>query len=186
MANKWRYADLTADARIEKIRGGDKDVYDSEIERSLDVIQSRNELGLDISEQKDWIDKVSYNYNLSNAEKRGISPDNVHRRGYADMRLGSSNDSEKSRNAPVTLTSKQADLKLAAKNYLEEFYQKTSDAMKQLSLTEEWLINNGIDKDSEEGRKFMQQAENEVAEKVEKYHDEYISAVQKKAASLDL
>ena len=63
MANKWRYADLTADARIEKIRGGDKDVYDSEIERSLDVIQSRNELGLDISEQKDWIDKVSYNYN---------------------------------------------------------------------------------------------------------------------------
>ena len=33
---------------------------------------------------------------------------------------------------------------------------------------------------------FMQQAENEVAEKVEKYHDEYISAVQKKAASLDL
>lgn len=186
MANKWRYADLTADARIEKIRGGDKDVYDSEIERSLDVIQSRNELGLDISEQKDWIDKVSYNYNLSNAEKMGISPENVNRSGYADMLLGSSNDSDKSHNGPVTLTSKQADLKFAAKNYLEEFYQKTSDAMKQLSLTEEWLINNGIDKDSEEGRKFMQQAENEVAEKVEKYHDEYISAVQKKAASLDL
>ena len=53
MASKWKYASLPASERLNKIRGGDKEVYESEIARSADIINSRKELGLDTSEQRD-------------------------------------------------------------------------------------------------------------------------------------
>ena len=65
MANKWKYSTLTADERLDRIRSGDEDVYNSEIERSNDVIKQRKEAGLDISAQNNWIDTLNYNYGLS-------------------------------------------------------------------------------------------------------------------------
>ena len=88
MKNKWKYATVSADERLGMVRNGNKDVYDSEIERSVDVIKRNESEGLDISGQKDWIDRLSYNYNLYNAERMGIPEDKVNKTGYADRILG--------------------------------------------------------------------------------------------------
>ena len=87
MANKWKYSTLPASERLGMVRSGNKDVYDNEIARSLDVIKQKKELGLDISDQKDWIDQVSYNYNLHNANGLA-SASKVNKTGYADRLLG--------------------------------------------------------------------------------------------------
>ena len=82
MSNKWKYATMSADERIGRVRKGDKDVYDNEMERSLDVIKRNTAEGLDISAQKEWIDNLSYNYNLYNAERMGIPEEKVNKKGY--------------------------------------------------------------------------------------------------------
>lgn len=93
MASQWKYASLDADARLKRVEEGDKDVYDEEIARSKSVIRAREALGLDTSEQKDWIDALSYRYNLANAAAMGIGADKVSRTGYADRIVNGRPDS---------------------------------------------------------------------------------------------
>ena len=183
MANKWNYASLPATERIERIRGGDKDVYDSEIARSLDVIQSRSELGLDIGEQKDWIDTVSYNYNLSGAEKMGIPASAVSRSGYADLLLGTgTGNTGKART--TTLVNKDGERRQAVLELLAELYGKIEQVQNERKLTEEWLLNNGIDADSKDGKRMMEQTEQSIADQVERYQKEYLSALKSRLASI--
>lgn len=88
MASKWNYASLPAEERLSKIRAGNKEVYESEIARSAEIAKSRKELGLDTSEQRAWIDRVSTAYNKGNAERLGIPESAVNTTGYADRVLG--------------------------------------------------------------------------------------------------
>ena len=88
MTNNWEYASVGQRDRLKMIRNGNKDVFDNEILRAKDVIKSRLDLGLDIDEQKNWIDTLGYNYNLYNAKNMGIDPENVNKTGYADEILG--------------------------------------------------------------------------------------------------
>lgn len=175
MANKWKYASLNAEERIARIRGGDKDVYDSEIARSMDVIRSRNELGLDIDDQKKWIDRVSYNYNLASAGRVGVDAANVSRSGYADRLLGT--ESKSDRHAPVTLTSKNADRLYKANTYLNEFYDKAKAANDEIAVTKEWLINNGIDEDSADGKRILGNAKSKIESQIEKYRTEFLRKI---------
>ena len=110
MSNKWKYATMSADERIGRVRKGDKDVYDNEMERSLDVIKRNTAEGLDISAQKEWIDNLSYNYNLYNAERMGIPEEKVNKKRYADRILG--------KKKIVTKVSSKPDGDYYAKKYL--------------------------------------------------------------------
>ncbi len=86
--SKWKYADRSADERLEMLRGGNTELLGEEIERTKEVVKARDELGLDTSAQRDWLDTVGYNYNLSAAPKMGIEPENVSKSGYARLYLG--------------------------------------------------------------------------------------------------
>lgn len=175
MANKWKYASLNAEERIDRIRSGDKDVYDSEIARSMDVIRSRNELGLDITDQKKWIDRVNYNYNLASAARVGVDAANVSRSGYADRLLGTERKTDS--HAPVTLTSKNADRLHKANTYLNEFYDKAKAANEEIAVTKEWLVNNGIDADSVDGKRILADAKSKIDAQIEKYRTEFFRKV---------
>lgn len=173
MSTKWKYASLPASERLDMVRSGNKDVYESEIARSLDVINSRKALGLDISEQKNWIDSVGYNYNLYNAQQMGIPEKRVNNKGYADRILGEFTPAV----TVKTSSRKKSDADYYAKKYLDEFYTKVSDAKQKRASIEEWLINNGIDKNSEAGKMYLDEFENELEELTEKYRKEYVSKV---------
>ena len=60
MATKWQYATLSAGERLSRIRAGETEIYKQEIARANEVIKDRQTLGLDISEQLAWIQKLDY------------------------------------------------------------------------------------------------------------------------------
>ncbi len=182
MAAKWKYADLTADERIDRIRNGDKDVYTSEMARSADVVKARDELGLDTSEQKAWIDNISYNYNLSNAEKMGISADKVNKTGYADMLLTGENTASGRGSTGHGIVNRARGF--STKDLTETLKKKTAEAEKSREVLAEWLLNNGIDAESEEGKRFIEQNERELAEKLAAYQKEYLAAVKQRKKEL--
>ena len=186
MANKWKYASLPASERISRIRGGDKDVFDSEIARSLDVIKSRGELGLDTAEQRAWIDEINYNYNLAGAEKMGTSPSLVNQTGYAAKLLGEDSPRRFGKGAykPGTLINKASEQRAAAQELQKELAGKLSEVRKERAATEEWLVNNGIDTDSVDGKKFLAQADKEIADQSERLKKEYLSALKARLASI--
>lgn len=181
MAAKWKYASLPAEERVERIRKGDKSVYDAEMARSSEVIKARSELGLDTTEQKAWIDRISYNYNLSNAEKMGIDASRVNKTGYADVLLGGKIPSaRKSTSRGVVERGKS----VSTEDLAIELAQKEAEAGKSRSVLAEWLLNNGIDESSEEGRRFIEETEREIAEKVANYRKSYQAAAAKRLQSL--
>lgn len=182
MATKWKYASLSADERIERIRNGDKDVYTSEMARSADVVKARNELGLDTSEQKAWIDQISYNYNLSNAEKMGISADRVNKTGYADMLLTGENTASGKSDGGHGIVNRARGF--STKELAKTLKEKTAETEKSREILAEWLLNNGIDAQSEEGKRFIEQNERELAEKLAAYQKEYRAAVKQRKKEL--
>ena len=177
MANKWKYSSLPAEERIGMIRKGDKDVYANEVDRALDVIKTRESLGLDTTDQKDWIDNISYNYNLYNAERMGISPNNVNKTGYADKILASGTQEGKNRKYVTTVGGKNAEKNYKANKLLEEFEQKINDAKSTIANLREWLLNNGIDQDSQDGKKYIDSFNDELEATTEKLRAQYISKI---------
>ena len=73
---KWKYGTIPATERLSMLRKGNKDLYDEELSRTRDAIENRLAAGLDVSEQMKWGDTISYQYNLSQAEKAGENPEN--------------------------------------------------------------------------------------------------------------
>ena len=174
MASKWKYASVPAEERVTRIRQGDKDLYDSEIDRSLDVIASRKELGLDIGEQKDWIDRLSYNYNLSNAEKQGIDPADVSKTGYAAKLLGENTSAKKGYGVHYVKNLEAWD---KAYDYLKEYDEKVKALSDGKKVLDEYLINNGIDRTSGSAKRYYDELDKQIADKAEQYRKEYISKV---------
>ena len=174
MANKWKYSTLPASERLGMVRNGNKDVYDNEIARSLDVIKQKKELGLDISDQKDWIDKVGYNYNLHLASGMA-SPSDVKKTGYADKILGEYVAPGKDKKQRI-VNAGNSNVK-AARQYLKEYYDKVQKAAKGRDTVKEWLINNGIDENSVDGKKYLDDFDESLKALTEKYMKEYISKV---------
>ncbi len=177
MANKWKYSTLPASERLGMVRGGNKDVYDNEIARSMDVIKQKKALGLDVSDQKDWIDKVSYNYNLHLAN--GIaSPSSVNKTGYADRLLGEYVAPKKEKRQRIVNVNTSLNEKIKyANQYLDEYYDKVEKAEKGREAVKEWLINNGIDENSVDGKKYLDDFDAELKTLSEKYMKEYISKI---------
>lgn len=179
MASEWKYSAVPASERLYMVKNGDADVYQSEIARSVSTANSRRELGLDISEQKAWIDSLSYNYNLYSAEKMGISPSLVSKTGYADKLLEES--AGKSGRRYITTVSKRTNLEHRAKELLTEYYGKVSAFAEKKKNVEEWLMNNGIDQNSETGRKYIEEFEESLKNAAEKYGKEYASKLRSAA-----
>lgn len=80
---RWKYGTIPATERLSMLRKGNKDLYDEELSRTRDAIENRLAAGLDVSEQMKWGDTISYQYNLSQAEKAGENPENVAKTGYS-------------------------------------------------------------------------------------------------------
>lgn len=175
MANKWKYSTLSADERIGRIKNGDKDVYESEVARSLDVISSRQKAGLDVSEQKAWIDKVSYNYNLSNAKNMGVDAGSVSKTGYADALLTGSAAKSGSSSGIKTLATRFTVFSEQARKLYDDFLEKAERAESGRAYAEEWLVNNGIAPDSGEGKKYMENFEAELSAAIQKLNSDYQS-----------
>ncbi len=156
MSTTWKYANLPADQRIKLVRSGNSEVYNSEMARTKSVIQSREALGLDTTAQINWANTLGYNYNLSNAEKMGISADNVSKKGYGE-RLSSSYTPPKTsskdsgfRTQSASSLHRQAlglrkeaqDRKI--KSQYAAYKQNAIDSMEEsLSVLREDLINKG-------------------------------------------
>ena len=173
MASKWKYASLTADERLARVRGGDKDVYDAEIDRSLDVIGSRKELGLDVSEQKAWIDALSRQYNLYNAERMGIAGSMVNGSGYADVLLGGGVPSRKKKQTVVTTVRANDGRYARLLQYQKELMDRIERAEAAESRLEEWMRNNGIASDSGEAQKFRERFREATDASLEPYRRQY-------------
>ena len=62
--------------------------------------------------------------------------------------------------------------------------KKIADAEKQRENVVEWLLNNGIDASSEQGERFLEQADKEIAAKVESYKNNYRSELKKRLANI--
>lgn len=176
MSTKWKYASLPASERLGLIRNGNEDVYKNELERSRQVISARKNAGLDISEQKKWVDSVGYNYSLYNAEKAGIPLSRVNSTGYADSLLGIKPEKSGKKGAIGTVTPKSQNEYKAAE-YLKELGEKLDKAAKGKENVYEWLVNNGIDSNSEAGKKRLDAFDDELEVLAEKYKKEYLSAV---------
>ena len=84
MASKWKYADLDAQHRLNLLEKGYKEVFDEEVARTREVTKARRELGLDTTEQENWMDLVGYSYNSYLSD--GSAP--VSKTGYAELYLG--------------------------------------------------------------------------------------------------
>lgn len=105
MASKWKYATIPAEQRLNMLKEGNDALYKEELARTQDVIASRLEVGLDVKEQMDWADKISYNYELGKAERSGSPTDNISRTGYADQLFG--NFSVSTKNGTSTTSNPQ-------------------------------------------------------------------------------
>lgn len=159
---KWTYSTLTADERLDRIRKGDEDVYNSEIERSNDVIKQRKEAGLDISAQNNWIDTLNYNYGLSKAENKA------------------------KRNKPITIKSNEVYAAQKVNELFEDYCAKVKQAEDEENHLKEWLLNNGIDEKSKVGKEYLDGYRAEAKNKINKYYNEYTNSVDKLLKELEL
>ena len=181
MASKWKYADLPASERLDMIRNGNKDVYDNEVARSLDKIKTNQANGLSTDDQKAWLDTLSYNYNLGAASQ--IAPGSkVNKTGYTDVYFGLGNSgskkSKKSDDYKVKMTSSgQVQFDYEAEKVLREYMGIFQKLEEDKTIGEEWLLNNGIDKNSETGKKYLDVFSEQLQSIKDKYYNEYISKV---------
>ncbi|MGI6197271.1 MAG: hypothetical protein ACOYIO_09390 [Eubacteriales bacterium] len=184
MASKWKYAALPAKERLSKIRAGNKEVYESEIARSAEIARSRKELGLDTTEQRAWIDRVSTAYNKANAERLGIPQSAVNTTGYADRLLDTGKTASGSQKRFVTRRNKRTEQLAAVQALDEELARKIASAEKARESVVEWLLNNGIDASGTQGKRFLEQADKEIAAKVESYKNRYRAELKRKLANI--
>lgn len=184
MASKWKYAALPAKERLSKIRAGNKEVYESEIARSAEIAKSRKELGLDTTEQRAWIDRVSTAYNKANAERLGIPQSAVNTTGYADRLLDTGKTASGSQKRFVTRRNKRTEQLAAVQALDEELARKIASAEKARESVVEWLLNNGIDASGTQGKRFLEQADKEIAAKVESYKKRYRAELKRKLANI--
>ncbi|MBP5245333.1 MAG: hypothetical protein K6D98_05255 [Clostridiales bacterium] len=162
--NVWQYAYLPAAERLDRIRNGDADVYEKELARSMNAIAQREELGIDTQEQKEWVNKLNYNYNKYNEE-----------------RLGLSETPKKTKSKPKT-TSVYGNIRAKAETLLDEYYEKAYEEREKLKNAEEYLVNNGISKNSDDGKRYLAAKEKEIETKIKKLKNEYLSAMKKLAS----
>lgn len=184
MASKWKYAALPAKERLSKIRAGNKEVYESEIARSAEIAKSRKELGLDTAEQRAWIDRVSTAYNKANAERLGIPQSAVNTTGYADRLLDTDKTASGSQKRFVTRRNTRTEQLAAVQALDEELARKIASAEKARESVVEWLLNNGIDASGTQGKRFLEQADKEIAAKVESYKNRYWAELKRKLANI--
>lgn len=180
MANKWKYADLPASERLDMIKNGNKDVYDNEVERTLEKIKINEENGISTDDQIGWLDTLSYNYNLGAASQ--IAPGSkVNKTGYANVYFGigdsGNRKTKQSKKTIVSYVNDTSDFDREAKEILSQYTEILKRLESEMATGKEWLINNGIDKDSETGKKYLALFEEQLESKKEKYYKEYVSKV---------
>ena len=176
MANKWKYADLPAAERLDMIKNGNKDVYDNEVARSLDKINQYEKAGLNTDAQKEWLNTLSYNYNLSSASQMGIAPENVKKTGYTGLYFGLGDSNKKKKDEPVRVkTSNKANFDYEVEKLTEEYKKLIEDINSEVKIAEEWLLNNGIDKESEDGKKHIKMFEATLDSRKNKHYNNYVS-----------
>lgn len=121
---KWKYASVPATQRLSMLREGNKELYDEEVARTRDVITDRLAAGLSVDEQMKWGDTISYQYNLSNAEKAGVSTDTVAKNGYSEKLFGNLAVSNKNGTSTV-----KEPKKVNGESYRDNYKNETSESL---------------------------------------------------------
>lgn len=199
MSSKWKYASLDADTRLEMLRSGNKDVFDEEVERTKSVTNARRELGLDTTEQENWMDTVGYNYSLYNGAAQGESKDNISKSGYAKIYLKSEKDKENEPMSKVKEYKTTSGLKSTpisdaiykiksageqAKKAIREKYatmkeQAREDFYKKYPYLNEAILNSGASLEGGKAAKIRADLDAELAE----IYTEYDKAMEKELSA---
>lgn len=197
MASKWKYANLSAESRLQMLRNGNKKVFDEEVARTKDITKARKELGLDTTAQEKWIDEVGYNYSLSSA----APGDKVSKSGYSKLYLDGdgkkSTAKAKSVAAPSTTYITDAKYKIQSANKLaKKAAVQKYDGLKQAAkeelyslnpYLEEALINSGASLNGGKAAKAYAAIENRLEDIYAEYDDELakeLNSLDKKYAAM--
>ena len=188
MATKWKYANLDAQHRLDLLKEGNKELFDEEVARTKEITRARRELGLDTTEQENWMDTVGYNYSLSLA---GVG-DKVSKTGYAELYLkdkpkNSGTSPVKSYSEKVASTYRFADAKrkvakagdLAKKALAKEYEEIKERARNELfdryPYLKEKLINSGASLEGGKAEREYRKLEAKLEDIYSQLDDEYKS-----------
>lgn len=201
MSSKWKYANLDAETRLEMLRSGNKEVFDEEVERTKSVTNARRELGLDTTEQENWMDTVGYNYSLYSGSNQGESKNNISKTGYAALYLKSEKDKEnepmskvKAYKTTTGLTStpvSDATYKIKsageeAKSVIREKYaalkeQAKNEFYKKYPYLNEAILNSGASLEGGKAAKIRADLDTELS----KIYGEYDKAMEAELAATE-
>lgn len=128
MSSKWQYATIPAEQRLNMLKEGNEALYKEELARTQDVIVNRLEAGLDVKDQMDWADTVSYNYELGKAQNSGGSVSDIPKTGYAQQLFGnlsvSTSNGTSSVSNPKNVTNTYGTSQSTTESKLRSAYQK--------------------------------------------------------------
>lgn len=201
MASKWKYANLDARHRLDLLRKGNKELFDEEVARTKEITKARRELGLDTSEQENWMDTVGYNYSLSSASEN----DKISKNGYAALYLEDKKaDSEPSgvkayrdgaavKTSYISSAKRKIDnaKKLAMESAADGYEKIKEDAKQELysryPYLEEELVNEGASLrggKAARARKSIDDRLTEIYEELDRELENKLSELEKKYAAL--
>ncbi len=169
MSNNWKYATLTQRERLDAIRGGNKDVYNSEKRRNSTLREQRKALGLSYGDIDSW-DEI-----IDSASFSADDPYRVNR----------------DKSAPTFLNSRESELTNALNSVIKELNSRAkkdrNDAIEKALSAEkyitEWLVNNGYNTDGNKVTKESTKIQNDLEEDlddIEKNRKNKISSAREK------
>ena len=201
MATKWKYASLDANQRLDMLREGNKELFDEEVARTKEITKARRELGLDTTEQENWMDTVGYNYSSYLAGEG----DTVSKTGYAELYLNgetknagtSPMKSYKEKAGPETSYISNAKRKitkageLAKKSLADKYEEIKKRARDELfdsyPYLKEQLVNSGASLDGGKAKKAYEQIEArlmDIYSELDSEYEERLSKIDNKYSKL--
>lgn len=173
MKNNWKYAVLGERERLDLIKGGNNDVYNSEKERNKELKKLRSDLGLPTDDIDNWdsiIDNAKVEYKNSIKSPKPNLP-----KIASGGRLAAIN------------TQMRSTLKDLKKQRDESVETAKTDAEQALDFIAEYLASNGYSKDgslSVKSRNALEEALESMLEDIQNNYRSQISTTVSKYRSM--
>lgn len=128
MSNDWKYASLGEKERLDLIKGGNEEVYNSEKKRNASLRSLKSSLGLSTNDVDTWDSLIDE----AKGKSKKVS-------GITDKDVAELTSSKASRISKVLNT----ELDFRRKKLESDVDEAKNDAEKELEKLAEWLANNG-------------------------------------------
>ncbi len=173
MKNNWKYAILGERERLDLIKGGNNDVYNSEKERNKELKKLRSDLGLSTTDIDNWdsiIDNAKVEYGNRIKNQKPNLPKIV-----SGGKLAAIN------------TQMRSTLKDLKKQRDESIESAKTDAEQALDYIAEYLASNGYSKDgslSVKSKNVLEQALESMLEDIQKNYRNQVDTTVSKYRSM--